>query len=174
MNTHHRFYVLTRHKMGISGKYMFAELSLTNKDTCPSLHTIWRCIAEIKKGCFELSKGKSPGRPVSTSAGPNIQKVKGLLKKTAVCRTPSLKLSQKYPSQLFTKFWEAILTLEMSIQFGFLTSSLTTIKQQEFRPAIKQFLDLRGVPLVSQSLYTVQSWPKPSGPISVPAHQNGP
>ena len=79
MNTHHRFYVLTRHKMGISGKQVFAELSLTNKDTCPSLHTIWRWIAEIKKGCFELSKGKSPGRPVSTFAGPNIQKVKGLI-----------------------------------------------------------------------------------------------
>ena len=68
MNTHHRFYVLTRHKMGLSGKQIFAELSLTNTDTCPSLHTIWRCIAEIKKGCFELSKGKSPGRPVLTSA----------------------------------------------------------------------------------------------------------
>ena len=43
----------------------------------------------------------------------------------------------------------------MSIQFGFLTSSLTTIKQQEFRPATKQFLDRRGVPLVSQSPYSV-------------------
>ena len=84
MNTYHRFYVLTRHKMGISGKQIFAELSLTNKDTCPSLHTIWRWIAEIKKGCFELSKGKSPGRPVSTSAGPNIQKVKGLIEEN--CR----------------------------------------------------------------------------------------
>ena len=52
MNKHHRFYVLTRHKMGISGKDIFAELSLTNKDTCPSLHT---------------------------SARPNIQKVKGLI-----------------------------------------------------------------------------------------------
>ena len=70
--------------MGISGKQIFAELSLTNKDTCPSLHTIWRWIAEIKKGCFELSKGKSPGRPVSTSAGPNIQKVKGLIEEN--CR----------------------------------------------------------------------------------------
>ena len=84
MNMHHRFYVLTRHKMGISGKQFFAELSLTNKDTCPSLHTIWRWIAEIKKGCFELSKGKSPGKPVSTSAGPNIQKVKGLIEEN--CR----------------------------------------------------------------------------------------
>ena len=73
MNTHHRFYVL-----------IFAELSITNKDTCPSLHTICRCIAEIKKGCFELSKGKPPGRPVSTSAGPNIQKVKGLIEEN--CR----------------------------------------------------------------------------------------
>ena len=79
MNTHQRFYVLSRHKMGISGKQIFTELSLTNKDTCPSLYIIWRWIAEIKKGCFELSKGKSPGRPVSTSAGPNIQKVKGLI-----------------------------------------------------------------------------------------------
>ena len=26
MNTHHRFYGLTRHKMGISGKQIFAEL----------------------------------------------------------------------------------------------------------------------------------------------------
>ena len=56
MNTHHRFYILTRHKMGISGKQIFAELLLTNKDTCPSLHTIWHWIAGIKKGCFELSK----------------------------------------------------------------------------------------------------------------------
>ena len=70
--------------MGISGKQSFAELSLTNKDTCPSLHTIWRCIAEIKNGCFELSKGKSPGRPVSTSTGPNIHKVKGLIEEN--CR----------------------------------------------------------------------------------------
>ena len=79
MNTHHRFYVLTLHKMGILGKQIFAELSLTNKDTCTSLHTIWRWIAEIKKRCFELSKGKSLGIPVSTSAGSNIQKVKGLI-----------------------------------------------------------------------------------------------
>ena len=98
MNTHHRFNVLTRH--------IFAKLSLTNsnKDTCPSLHTIWRYIAEIKNGCFELFKGKSPGKPVSTSAGPNIQKIKGLIEKTFVCRAPSLKLSQEYSSQLFTKF----------------------------------------------------------------------
>ena len=84
MNTLHRFYVLTRHEMGISGKQIFAELSLTNKYNCPSLHTIWRCIAEIMKGCFELSNRKSPGRPVSTSAGPNIQKVKGLIEEN--CR----------------------------------------------------------------------------------------
>ena len=84
MNTHHRFNVLTRHIMGISGKQIFAELSLTNKDTCHTLHTIWRCIAEIKNGCFEIYKGKSPGRPVSTSAGPNIQKIKGLIEEN--CR----------------------------------------------------------------------------------------
>ena len=84
MNTHHRFYVLNRHKMGISGKKIFAELSLNTKDTCPSLHTIWRWIAEIEKGCYEFSKGKSPGRPVSTSAGPNIQKVKRLIEEN--CR----------------------------------------------------------------------------------------
>ena len=68
--------------MGISGKQIFAELSLTNKDTCP-LHYM-ALIAEIKKECFELSKGKSPGRPVSTSAVPKIQKVKGLIEEN--CR----------------------------------------------------------------------------------------
>ena len=36
------------------------------------------------KGCFELSNRKSPGRPVLTSAGPNIQKVKGLIEEN--CR----------------------------------------------------------------------------------------
>ena len=50
-----------------------------HKDTCPSHNTIFRCIREIQTGCFELQKGKSPGRPISTSNAANVQKVKGLI-----------------------------------------------------------------------------------------------
>ena len=50
-----------------------------HKDTCLSHNTIFRWIREIQTGCFELRKGKSPGRPISTSNAANAQKVKGLI-----------------------------------------------------------------------------------------------
>ena len=69
----------TRCKHGIPAKQVFDKLMSVHKDTCPSHNTIFRWIREIQTGCFELQKGKSPGRPISTSNAANVQKVKGLI-----------------------------------------------------------------------------------------------
>ena len=79
LNRMNRFYVYTRCKHGIPAKQIFDELMSIHKDTCPSHKTIFRWIREIQKGCFELQKGKSPGRSICSSIATNVQKVKGLI-----------------------------------------------------------------------------------------------
>ena len=79
MNSHHRFYVYIRCKHSIPAKQIFDELMSVHKDTCLSHNTIFRWIRKIQTGCFELQKGKSPGRPISNSNASNVQKVKGLI-----------------------------------------------------------------------------------------------
>ena len=79
MNDNFRFYVKTRYILGLSVQDIHNELIAAHGDASPNKRTIFRWVADIRRGCFELEKGKSPGRPVLTCTAAIVQKVKTLI-----------------------------------------------------------------------------------------------
>ena len=56
------------------------ELVAAHGDASPNERTVFRWVADIiRSGCFELEKGKNPGRPVLTCTAAIVQKVKTLI-----------------------------------------------------------------------------------------------
>lgn len=79
MNDNFRFYVYTRHQLGISPHDIHNELLTVHGDACPSDRTVCRWISDIKTDHFQLTKRSGPGRPVSTTTAANVQKIKTLI-----------------------------------------------------------------------------------------------
>ena len=79
MNSHYRFYVYKRHRLGISGKQIFDELARVHQDPFPSLQTIYQWILEIQMGSFQFEKKKSQGRQFLTVNAANVQRVRLLM-----------------------------------------------------------------------------------------------
>ena len=72
-----RLYVLTRHKTGAAPKDIIKEMTDAHgQANVPSQKTIYRWIKDIKEGCFELSKGKSLGRPREVMQADLVARVK--------------------------------------------------------------------------------------------------
>ena len=55
------------------------ELVAAHGDASPNERTVFRWVADIRSGCFELEKRRSPGRPVLTSTAAIVQTVKSLI-----------------------------------------------------------------------------------------------
>ena len=79
MNHNFRFYVKTRYILGLSVHEIHTELVAAHGDASPNERTVFRWVADIRSGCFELEKRKSPGRPVSICTAAIVQKVKTLI-----------------------------------------------------------------------------------------------
>ena len=60
-------YVVTRYKAGATVNDTILEMTQVHgKEKVLSQKTVYRWIKDIQNGCFELTKGKSPGHPRST------------------------------------------------------------------------------------------------------------
>lgn len=79
MKHNFRFYVFTRNQLGLSVRDIHNELVAAHGDASPTERTVFRWVSDITNGHFELEKGKSPGRPISTCTAANVQKVKTLI-----------------------------------------------------------------------------------------------
>ena len=79
MNHNFCFYVKTRYILGLSVQDIHNELVAAHGDASPNERTVFRWVENIRSGCFELEKGKSPGRPVSTCTAAIVQTVKILI-----------------------------------------------------------------------------------------------
>ena len=77
-----RLYVLTRHKAGAATNDIIGEMvQVHGKSNVPTPDTIYRWIRDIKNGCFELSKGKTTGRPRTTRTPALVARVKDSVEK---------------------------------------------------------------------------------------------
>lgn len=79
MNSHFRFFVLTRFQNGLKAIDIHKELVVVHGEDSPNLRTVFRWITSIKSGNFQLTKGTSTGRPSSTASTETIQKVSALV-----------------------------------------------------------------------------------------------
>ena len=79
MNDDFRFYVFTRHQLGIPPSNIHQELTIVYGDDVPTIRTVFKWVELIKNDRFELKKRVSSGRPVSTATPANIDRIRKLI-----------------------------------------------------------------------------------------------
>ena len=88
-----------------------------------------------------------------TSAGPNIQKVKGLIEENCRLSCTELEAITGIPKSTVHEILRSHLDLRSVYSVWFPHKLSDNNQAARVRPATKQFLDRRRVPLVRQSLY---------------------
>lgn len=74
-----RFYVYTEYHCGTSAVEIMNKLKSVWGDKAASKATVYRWIAQCKDGSMQPAKGRSSGRPATTSSPENVHKVKELI-----------------------------------------------------------------------------------------------